>query len=1051
MKESLPVGAAMPLSAAQREIWNACRDDPGTRSFNVASYLEVRGQVDRNSVQDALRQAVAEAEALRARFSVADGEPRQSVRPATDWDLPLVDLDSEGDQEATARAWMRQRLQRTYEPALGTLFDFALLCLATDHWIVYLGYHLLVLDVAGINLVIKRTADIYRALVAGEPVGPSPFGAFRDLLAEESAYLGSADFAEAHQYFAERLAAWPDWVSRVNETDAVSSEVARCTFRLSATETHRLRARCGTAGVGLLESLVSVLGVYLARMRGTQDTVIGIALDGRGTALSRTVPTSVANVLPVRLLIPARATWAQLGIRVGADIDRLIKYQRYRGEYARPGTGQRHGVSFCGAVVSVQPGVAVDFGPSRGVVRHLATMPVADVVLHCEPEDDGGVTVSLDARLGHRHDAGLDDHGQRIAGLFATAAARPDSTVHDAELLTDRDRARVLNEWNDTVVPLPDLSVPAVFGRQAAKTPGAIAVEMGSKTVSYAELSTRASRLAGHLADHGVVPGDTVAVLLRRSVDLVVALLAVVEAGAAYVPLDPRDPVPRMHAILAGAGPSFILVDAAMREHEVAIGRRVLFADSAETAEEPGTAHFPGAASNPHGLLYVMHTSGSTGKPKGVAVTHRNVIALALDRIWCGGTHQRVLLHSPHAFDASTYELWVPLLSGGTVVISGEEIDAVMLRKLASSGRITALWLTAGLFGALAEGDPACLDGVRQVWTGGDVVSPRAVERIARACRDITIFNGYGPTETTTFATRYRIYPGSPATGSVPIGTPMDNTRVYVLDEELRLRPPGAVGQMYIAGEGVACGYVNRPDLTAERFVPDPFGVPGTRMYVTGDLACWEPTGNLRFLGRADRQVKINGFRIEAGEIEAVLAGHPQVSQAAVTVHKSRDGSGRISAYAVPTEPGLTPDGELLRDYLAERLPEYMVPAQVSFCAELPLTPNGKVDRRALPAPSNELPTATGAPVLSGTERLVVTAMQEVLDIAEIGPHDNFFRIGGNSIAAVRVAMRLSRETGARITPQLVFRAKTASAIAERLAAWSPDKDAATQVARKEE
>ncbi|WP_203841520.1 non-ribosomal peptide synthetase [Winogradskya humida] len=492
---------------------------------------------------------------------------------------------------------------------------------------------------------------------------------------------------------------------------------------------------------------------------------------------------------------------------------------------------------------------------------------------------------------------------------------------------------------------LPGRTVPQLFDEQVARDPDAIAVDSADGVLTYAELDRRTRIMAARLAGHDALPGKAIAVQMRRSADLVVTLLAIARAGHAFVPLDARYPAAVTRAMIDRAGCTLIVTDRASGQEALEHGLPLMLAESpGDGSPVTGPAD---ATTGPDALFYIMHTSGSTGEPKGVEVTHRNVTTLALDRIWAGGAHERVLFHSPQAFDASTYELWVPLLSGGRVVVAQEEVTAPLLRRLAGTGRITGLWLTAGLFSALAEGDPGCLTGIRQVWTGGDVVSPRAVERIAAACDDITIFNGYGPTETTTFATRYRIHPGTHDGDDIPIGEPMDNTRVYVLDEQRHLLPPGHPGQLYIGGPRVARGYRNRPDLTEQRFVPDPFGAAGDRLYATGDLVRWDERGQLRYLGRVDDQVKINGFRVEPAEIEAAMIRNPGVAQAAVVVDKDDRGGGRIRAYAIVAE-GSQEDVTRLRHDLADRLPGFMVPHEIEFLAELPLTANGKVDRQRL-------------------------------------------------------------------------------------------------------
>ncbi|MCE7082364.1 amino acid adenylation domain-containing protein [Streptomyces sp. ST2-7A] len=448
-------------------------------------------------------------------------------------------------------------------------------------------------------------------------------------------------------------------------------------------------------------------------------------------------------------------------------------------------------------------------------------------------------------------------------------------------------------------------TLPEAFVRQARLTPDATALIRGAEedtAMTYRELDARSEHLARRLAAEGASPGSTVAVLMERSTHLVVSLLAIVRSGACYVPLDTRSPASRLRWMVEQTRPRLILTDRPRPRDEFGTGPRVLSVRSGAPDGDQGPAT-PGIPAEPRQLAYVMFTSGSTGTSKGVAVTHENVVGLARDRIWRGGAHERVLLHSPHAFDASTYELWVPLLCGGTVVIAPPgEPDARGIASAVSEAGITGLWVTAGLFSVLAEEDPRCFRGAREVWTGGDAVSPAAVRRVLRACPGTAVVNGYGPTETTTFATCHRVTdPGAPGT-VVPIGAPMSGMRVEVLDRRLRPVPPGAVGELYIGGSGLARGYWNRPALTAERFVADPLGEPGARLFRTGDLVRGGPDGLLEFVGRSDDQVKIRGFRVEPGEVEAVLSEHPGVARAAVVTREDRTGHKRLIGYVVPTD-----------------------------------------------------------------------------------------------------------------------------------------------------
>ncbi|MGW5695943.1 amino acid adenylation domain-containing protein, partial [Streptomyces asiaticus] len=431
-------------------------------------------------------------------------------------------------------------------------------------------------------------------------------------------------------------------------------------------------------------------------------------------------------------------------------------------------------------------------------------------------------------------------------------------------------------------------------------------------------------------------------------------------------------------------------------------------------------------------LAYVMFTSGSTGVPKAVGVRHRDVAALALDRAFGGGGHDRVPLHSPVAFDAATYEMWVPLLNGGRVVVTSGELDAAAVRRLVAEQKVTGLWLTAGLFRLLAGDAPDCFTGLREVWTGGDVVPAASVRRVLERCPGLTVVDGYGPTETTTFATYFPMSRADEVPEVVPIGRPLDNMRVHVLDPRMRIVPPGVVGELFIAGEGVARGYLGRPGPTAAAFVPDPYGPAGERMYRTGDLARRRPDGTVEFLGRADDQVKVRGFRIEPGEVEGVLAGHPEVADVAVVAHADGPGGKRLVAYVVAA--GDTPvEGDPLRAYAAERLPDYMVPSAVVPLDALPLGPTGKLDRAALPAPAPDTRRTPYRAPREGFERAVAAVWAEVLEVERVGAGDNFFELGGDSILSIRLTSRLREVLGVDPSPRLVFTHPTVAALAEAL------------------
>ncbi|HEY8982637.1 MAG TPA: amino acid adenylation domain-containing protein [Streptomyces sp.] len=546
----------------------------------------------------------------------------------------------------------------------------------------------------------------------------------------------------------------------------------------------------------------------------------------------------------------------------------------------------------------------------------------------------------------------------------------------------------------------PAATVPGLFAAQAARTPDAVAVTGAGATLTYAELDARANRLAHRLVALGVRPDAPVALLMERGTDLVVTILAVLKAGGGYLPLRADFPASRLEWITARAGAGVLVRDPASSGVEFAHDAVELLVDEKALTGQPSTD--PAVALSGDHLCYVMYTSGSTGTPKGVAVTHRGVTSFATDRSWRGHGAHRVLLHSPHSFDAATYELWAPLLHGGTVVVAPPgPVDTHDLAALLSAHDVTGLFLTAALFDLVAAERPESLRTVRELGTGGDVAPPRAVRRILEANPGIAVRNLYGPTEVTVAATAHTLRAASEVGSTVPVGLPLDNARAYVLDGSLQPVPAGEVGELYIAGAGLARGYVGRPDLTAERFVACPFGAPGERMYRTGDLARWNSAGELVFAGRADDQVKIRGFRIELGEIENALAAFPGAAQAVVAVREDRPGDKRLVGYLTGT--GL--DVADVRDHLTTRLPAYMVPSAIVVLPEMPITGNGKIDRKALPAPATQ--TTGSRPPRTRLERTLCALYADLLGAEGIGIDDDFFAFGGHSLLATRLAARI--------------------------------------------
>jgi amino acid adenylation domain-containing protein len=577
---------------------------------------------------------------------------------------------------------------------------------------------------------------------------------------------------------------------------------------------------------------------------------------------------------------------------------------------------------------------------------------------------------------------------------------------------------------------------PTLHGRfvaQATRTPDALAVSSDEARFTYRQLNERANRLAHRLIGLGVGPDVPVAVLMERSVEVIVALLATVKAGGCYMPLHDSYPVERMQQIVDHAGQPVIVADEAMVSRGMPhCGPLIVAGSGPETATPlvPDPSADPDTGTGPDHLAYIMHTSGSTGEPKGVAVTHRSALSTVLDECWDGGRHQRVLMAAPYAFGVSLYEVWVPLLRGGQIVVAPHGTpDVATLRRLIGENQVTGIQLAAGLFRVVAEEAPDCLTGIREVITGGDTISPSAVQRVIQACPGIVVRSMYGSAELVTFSTGVPISAPYQAAATVPVGRPMNGTLVYILDEHLRDVSPGDSGDLYIGGSRLAQGYLGRPDLTAQRFIADPFRV-GQRMFRTGDIARWTKDGLLDFVGRSDDQVKIRGFRVELAEVESAIARYPGAADVVVTAPQTERGERRLTAYVVATDANV--DIRALREHATATLPDYMVPSAFVVLDAFPVTPNGKVDRASLPEPGTPGTTAHHPP-RNRVEDTLCAVFAEVLNVPEVGIHDDFFELGGDSLLAVRIVSRVTAKLGARLTTETIFNNGTVAQLAEQL------------------
>ncbi len=1043
----------LPLSAAQREIWFAEQQlNTANQVYKTGEYIEIYGPVEPVLFETALRRVVGEVDSLDARFVEGSDGPQQIVAPSSDWLMPVICVSEEPDPSAAAQAWMTADMARPMDLGHHPLFSYALIKLRSDRFFWYQSYHHIVMDPFGRSLIARRVAEIYTALVHGRTYDRNVLGSLRQLLDSDSTYHASEQCAQDRAYWIKRFADRPESPRLVGRSSGTPENFVRRSTWLSSSMVDRLQAAARLMKARWSRFVIAATVAYVHRLTGAQDVVVGLAVTARQDPVLQRVPGMVSNVLPLRLSIHPDMTCSDLIGRVAQEVHEVLAHQRYRGEdiHRDLGLSGKLGNTFVPVINIVSFGQDLSFAGYRTSTHNISGGLVGDLsVIALGGRDGSGLRIGLWAHPEVCNENDLAAHEQRLLSLLeAITIVDPNLPIGRIDLLTSEERHRLLVDYNDTSAPIPAASLPVLFEAQVAATPDAIAVAFEGTALSYAELNARANRVARRLVGVGVGRESAVAVLLERSIELVVVILAVVKAGGAYVPLDTRYPLARMRLITEQTQASVLVTDQASHPPQVSEGVQVIVvdADPSLAAQDPGDL---GIAGDPGQLAYVMYTSGSTGTPKGVAITHQDVAALAWDPCWRGGDHQRVLFHSLSAFDASTYELWVPLLTGGQIVIAPPgELDLPTLQQVITHNKITGLVLTTGLFNVMAEQCPDCFAGTRQVWAGGDVLSPAAVARVLDACRTTKVVNGYGPTETTTYATYHPMRSPYRMQHSVPIGRPTANTRVFVLDTGLQPVPPGVAGELYIAGAGLARGYLGQPDLTAQRFVACPFGAPGERMYRTGDLVRWRSDGDLEFAGRVDDQVKVRGFRIEPGEIETVLAQHRDVAQAVIVTQEDRSGDKRFVAYVVPATDTAVPTDQL-REFLRERLPEYMVPAGFVVLDSLPLTPIGKLDRNALPAPEFGGPGAERAP-RTPQEQLLGELFAEVLNLAAVGVDNNFFDLGGHSLLATQLISRVRAVVGVELSIRALFEAPTVAGLAARLDEAGPRRLALTPQQRPE-
>ncbi|HVF55927.1 MAG TPA: amino acid adenylation domain-containing protein, partial [Pyrinomonadaceae bacterium] len=1041
---------ALPLSFAQQRLWFLDQLEPDSSFYNIPVAVRLGGQLDAAALESALTEIVRRHESLRTSFGTREGQPVQVVHEAWQVEIPVTDLscltEDEREAEAVRLAGIEARLPFNLSTAF--LMRASLLRLSEEEHVVLLTMHHIISDGWSMGVLIREISLLYQAYSANQESPLEELAIqYADYAYWQREWLQGEILEEQLSYWRTQLGVRPAVLELLTDRPRPAIQTFRGAihaFSLDKESTAKLKEAGSREGVTMFMLLLAAFQTLLYRYTGAKQINVGTPIANRTSVETEGLVGFFVNTLVLRADVDGKATFTELLLQVR---------EAALGAYAH------QDVPFEKLVEALQPERSLSHSPLFQVMFAWQNTPESDLqqVGELRMRAMGGesrtakfdLTLSM-SEAGEEIGATIEYNTDlfdastiaRMAGHFTTllqsAAAQPSQRVSDLPLLTDGELNRLLRGWNDTATAYDAREcLHQLFEAQAERTPAAVAVAFAGEQLTYGELNARANQLARHLRSLGVAPESLVGVCCERSIEMVVGLLGVLKAGGAYVPIDPTYPQARLAYVLSDTRTPVLLTQSALADawsgHDVRVIR--LDTDWPEIARRSAEAFDSGVTGD--NLAYSIYTSGSTGQPKGAMNTHR---AIRNRLLWMQGEYEltaadRVLQKTPFSFDVSVWEFFWPLMTGARLVMAlpGGHQDSAYLVETIEREQITTLHFVPSMLQVfLEEKNLARCSSLRRVICSGEALPKETQERFF-ARLDAELHNLYGPTEAAVDVTSWACERNS-GRSAVPIGRPVSNTEIYLLDSNMNLLPDGLAGELHIGGIQLARGYLNRPDLTAERFVPNPFSLPGERLYKTGDLARRLPGGEIEFLGRLDYQVKIRGFRIELGEIEAVLAQHASVAESVVLAKEDARGQKRLVAYVLAGES--LPSAVELRAHLKEKLPEYMIPAAYVVLSEIPVTPNGKADRRALmnidEAVGDESEQAYIAP-RTVTEELLAGIWAEVLGVERVGVGDNFFDLGGHSLLATQVVSRVRENFMRELALREMFERPTVAALAERI------------------
>ncbi|ASR47272.1 non-ribosomal peptide synthetase [Paenibacillus kribbensis] len=1010
MKTSMITIKEYPLSSYQKDIWFEQCMYPEKPIYNIGGYVEIKGNLDTAIMKECLQLLISQNDSLSARFIDKKGEPYLTFLPEVEYEVPLYNFSMKENANSFCIDWMKKEFLKPFQSD-SFYFQFDLLQGTLNTYFILLKVHHLVIDGWGFALLINQLFDNYNKLAQGIDEMNRTVYSYADFISDNQDYLNSPAFLKDREFWKNKYQTIPEpLLSRgVNFDDGDSAWSDRQTLTINKTLYNRMIEFCKEEGCSSFHYFLGILFLYFSRVCNRNEMVIGVPVFNRGKARYKQTMGHFANVLPLRISPEEDLSFKELIKRIKRELMQCYRHQKMSfGEIYRAVYENSHEK---GKLFDIS--LSFEEQENResliGTATQIVSMPHhhernALNLFIWGQEGKTDVAVNFDYQIqAFERFIPIENVVSHFEYLFAQAMEQSETPISQIEIVPEEEGSLLLRDFNRTEAEYPkDQTIHGLFEERAEQRADHPALVWGEQTLTYRELNEQANRLAIVLRERGVKPDDIVAIMMERSMEMVIGILGTLKAGGAYLPIDPNYPEERIHYMLEDSGASMLLTQKHLRDKLTYHGP-IMDVDGEELKhlELDGHANLQ-PVNKPEDLAYIIYTSGSTGKPKGVMVEHRGIINLwrFFQEQWGVNGSDRMLQFASSSFDASVWEMFTILLGGGTLYLVSRDIinNLNEFARFVNENQITIALLPPTY---LAGIEPDKLPALKKLVTGGSAITK---ELVTRWKDSVEYMNAYGPSESSVIATAWTYREEDMGYSSVPIGKPIANTRIYIMDQQQKLLPLGAAGEMCVAGDGLARGYLHRPELTAEKFVVNPYEA-GEKLYRTGDLVRWLPDGNIEFLGRIDDQVKIRGFRIELGEIEAQLQKHPLVQEVAVIAREDKQKEKYLAAYfTAEGEPG----AEELREQLLQELPDYMVPSSFMQLDRIPMTPSGKIDRKALPEPDLSVSAVEEyeAP-RNKIEKILAEIWGKVLKVERVGIKDHFLNLGGDSIKAIQIVSKL--------------------------------------------